>query len=140
VTWTLKVRSAGGGTIPHEYLCPEHGRFTAEVSREDVPDEMPCPEREPRLVPATQFLSLSDAEKLRSRAGNPCGLTSPWSPSGIACKVPLASFNRGKSEAPPNRNALTTRDLADGMPMSEWRAKRAKLHEERRRKRIKEML
>ena len=121
MVWTLKVRGAGGGTIPHEYLCPEHGRFTAEVPRDNVPDEVFCDEIE------------------HGNDNNICGLTSPWSPSGITCKVAIASFNRGKAEAPPNRQSLTTRDLADGMPMSEWRAKRAKLREERRRKRIKEM-
>lgn len=132
MAFTIKLRGASSGTIQHEYLCPVHGRFTADVPRADVPDEMPCPESE-----AVGKAAWSPGVVLQKL--NRCGLTSPWSPSGIATKIPLASFNRGKADAPPTPHALTTRDLAEGMPMSEWRAKRAKLREERRRKRVKEM-
>lgn len=127
MAFTVKLRGASSGTIQHEYLCPVHGRFTADVPRADVPDEMPCPDFE-----------YVDASTMRS-VGNHCGLTSPWSPSGIATKISIIGFSRGKADAPPTPHALTTRDLAEGMPMSEWRAKRAKLREERRRKRVKEM-
>ncbi len=135
MAWTLKVRGAPSRTIQHEYLCPDHGRFTADVSRDDVPDEMPCRTvtREPIecVVPGG-----CDSPFCRPVY---CGLTSPWSPSSIATKISIIGFSRGKADAPPTPHALTTRDLAEGMPMNEWRAKRAKLREERRRKRVKEV-
>jgi hypothetical protein len=124
MAFTIRLRGASGGTIQHEYLCPVHGRFTAEVSRDDVPDSAACRE----------MLSLPGMAIRED-----CGRSSPWSPSSIATKVAIAGFSRGKSEAPPTKHALTTRDLAEGMPMNEWRAKRRALEVERRRKRNKEM-
>jgi hypothetical protein len=128
MAFTIKLRGASSGTIQHEYLCPVHGRFTADVPRADVPDEVFCPAR------YTDGKSWGPAQKV-----NTCGLTSPWSPSSIATKISTIGFSRGKAEEAPTKHALTTRDLADGMPMNEWRAKRAKLREERRRKRVREM-
>ncbi len=111
-TWKLKLRGDPTGTIRHEYLCPEHGRFTAEVSRADPPDEVFCTEIE------------------HGNLTNLCGLTSPWSPSGIANRVKAGEVTQGKVETAglPDHVCMDTRPLADGMPMSEFKAQRAKLH------------
>lgn len=123
MTWTLKLRGDPTGKIAHEYLCPFHGRFTAEVLRSDVPDEMFCPVR----------LSESDALMLYgalSQAQSRCGLTSPWSPSGITSRVKAGEVVQGKVETNglPPEACMDTRPLADGMPMHEFKARRAKVH------------
>lgn len=123
MTWTLKLRGDPTGTIVHEYLCPFHGRFTSEVPRSDVPDEMLCPVR----------LSESDAIALYgalSQASSRCGLSSPWSPSGITSRVKPGEVVRGKVETNglPADVCMSTQALADGMPMAEFKARRAKLH------------
>lgn len=130
MTWTLKLRGDPTGTIIHDYLCPVHGRFEAEVSRADVPDVMPCPRHEGKLVPATQFLSLAEAERIRSSLGAVCGAASPWSPSGITSRVKPGEVVRGKVETNglPADVCMSTQALADGMPLAEFKAKRAKLH------------
>lgn len=117
MTWTLKLRGDPTGTIIHEYLCPLHGRFEAEVPRSDVPDDMPCPGLE----------VLAGADQFR---GYGCGLDSPWSPSGITSRVKPGEVVRGKVETTglPADVCMSTQALADGMPLAEFKAKRAKLH------------
>lgn len=125
-SWVVRVRGATGGMVLHDYRCPAHGVFEAEVSRDDVPDETPCP--------VELDAAPDDREPMY------CGLPSPWSPSVVSCRVRAVETTRGKSDKPPTSMALTTRDLAEGMPMAEWKAKRAKLHRERRREQIKAVM
>lgn len=119
MTWTLKLRGDPTGTIVHEYLCPVHGRFDVEVERAEVPDSVPCAHRD-------DFIMEGD------RACSPCGLSSPWSPSGIVSRVKPGEVIRGKIETNglPGHVCMDTRPLADGMPLAEFKAKRAKLHAE----------
>jgi hypothetical protein len=119
MTWTLKLRGDPTGTIAHEYLCPDHGRFTADVPRADVPDEMFC------AVRYTDGKSWGPAQKV-----NICGLASPWSPSGITSRVKAGEVVRGKVETSglPADVCMSTEALADGMPLHEFKAKRAKVH------------
>lgn len=111
MTWILKLRGDPTGTIIHEYLCPYHGRFELEVERASVPDSVECPE--PR-----------DDDPM------PCGLDSPWSPSGITSRVKPGEVVRGKVETTglPADVCMSTQALADGMPLAEFKAQRAKLH------------
>ena len=91
--------------ITQEYRCPTHGLFSLVE---------PCNEEEsPRACPA-------------------CGVSSPYTMSAPMTRVALASFTRGApDERPPG--TLDTRELGDGMPYNEWRAKQdAKWHAEDR--------
>ena len=113
MTWTLKLRGDPTGTIVHEYLCPVHGRFEMKVPRADVPDAETCP------------FPIVDA------AGRyTCSLRSPWSPSGITSRVKPGEVVRGKVETAglPADVCMSTQALADGMPLAEFKAQRAKLH------------
>lgn len=93
--YVLRERGDVDGAVAHEYRCPIHGRFTAMVSRRDVPDEMPCP-----LIswtPAGTDLEYPTEEAVRSAIREACGgadsemeletqrcaATAPWSPSTI---------------------------------------------------------
>lgn len=119
MTWTLKLRGDPTGTIIHEYLCPLHGRFEAEVSRADVPDEVRCEAMGPGAVrQGEQWHAV------------PCGASSPWSPSGITSRVKPGEVVRGKVETTglPADVCMSTQALADGMPLAEFKAQRAKLH------------
>lgn len=113
MTFEIKIRGASTGLVRHEYLCPACGRFERDVPRESVPDVVLCED---------------------------CGAVSPWSPSVVTCRVRMVEATRGKSEAKPTATTLDTRALAEGMPMQEWRAKRAAMREEKRRKRVREFL
>ena len=118
-TWKLILRGDSTGTIAHEYLCPEHGRFTAEVPRADVPDEMFCRQMGPGAVRIGE--EWHDVY---------CGRSSPWSPGGVSTRVKQGEVVQGKVETNglPPEVCMSTRELADGMPLSEFKARRAKVH------------
>lgn len=80
-----------------DFECSEHGRFESLEPRPG-PDEVPCPG---------------------------CGAASPWRVSAVAGRVREGEVTRGKSdEVPPG--AMSTRALADGMPLHEFKAQRRK--------------
>lgn len=150
MTWTIRERPRVGGTVVHEYRCPVHGVFDAEVPRDAVPDVVTCPFDSWCVAGGDkEYASREEAEDAALQAGilpeqahyetQRCADDAPWAGSSISCRVRLASFNRGKAEAPPTKHALTTRDLAEGMPVNEWKAKRQALATERRRAKIKAM-
>ena len=105
MTFRVRIR-AGGGLVLADYLCPKHGRFEALQARSET-DSAPCPT---------------------------CGASSPWAPTPVAGRVKRGEVVQGKFEPPPNELALDTRALADGMPLSEWRAKRKRINRDHTRK------
>lgn len=54
-----------------------------------------------------------------------CGKEASRVISAVTGSVKLGSVTQGKNEAPPP-NVIDTRPLADGEPLSKWKAKRAK--------------
>lgn len=111
---TFTVRTRGAPTlISQQYACPAHGLFVL-VETCNV-DETPraCPD---------------------------CGASSEYRIAAPTIGVKYASaVNRGRSdERPPGM--LDTRPLAEGMSMTEWRAKQDKISDELRRKKIKAMV
>lgn len=112
MTFIIRTRGAPA-SIAQEYACPSHGFFSLVE---------PCNADEtPRACPD-------------------CGASSPFRMSAPAVRVKLAeAVSRGRSdERPPGM--LDTRPLAEGMSMTEWRAKQAKISDELRRKKIKAMV
>ena len=63
-----------------------------------------------------------------------CGEQAGWLPSPIRGSVRAGEVVRGPVAKPESPMFLDTRALGEGMPMSEWKAKRRKLYEERRHK------
>jgi hypothetical protein len=120
MTFTIKTRRAGGLTLA-EYECPEHGRFEALVERDatgDPPGDVLC----------------------GSHTGIFCGRLSPWRISAPAVHTMfVVSATQGKSAPKPHAEAMDTRPLAEGRK-NDWRKQRKKLKEERRQKRVKELL
>lgn len=115
MTWTLRERGDTGGTVRLEYLCPEHGRFEADVSRASSPDAMGCP-----------VVS--------------CEEVSPWSPSGVVGRVKQGEVVQGKAdERPADKYVMDTSVIADGMPLAEFKAKRAKVHRDIALERIRKL-
>jgi hypothetical protein len=122
MTFTMKVRGAPSGRVLHDYTCPEHGRFEAEVDRSEVPDAVSCPKRYPPRMIALFGANAEEAERIR--ALHVCGKLSPWAPSPISGRVKLGEVVKGKvMDYPPEHVVMDTRPLADGMPMHEFRAK-----------------
>ncbi len=112
-----------GGTMRADYECPVHGRFEALVERDangNPPDEAKCM----TWLTVTRF----------------CGEWAPWRVSMPAVHTQfVVSATQGKSAAKPHAEALDTRKLAEGRK-KEWRLERKRLKEERRHKRVKELL
>lgn len=92
-----------------DFLCDEHGPFEARAPS-DV-DAVACPI---------------------------CGLSSPWLPTPIIGRVKLGSVSFGGVEKAPTPYHLDTTDLAEGMPMGEWKERRRKVWREWRHKKLKE--
>jgi hypothetical protein len=98
--------------ILNDYECPTgHGVFEALADR-DALDWHPCPV-----------------------CSKPSILIMP-APMG---RVRLAEVERGGVSKPDSPMFLDTRELGEGMPMEEWRAKRDKVYEERRHKESKDL-
>jgi hypothetical protein len=97
--------------ISNEYLCDSHGRFSATVER-DGPDCHPCPL---------------------------CSRPSIWVISAPMGRVRTAEVQRGGVDKPDSPMFLDTRELGEGMPFDQWRAKRDKMYEERRHKEAKDV-
>ncbi len=104
--------------ILSDFTCPHHGRF--ETLAESDAESMPC-----RSV---------DAGCIDGYCDHP----SPWSPSPVRGRVRIGEVERGGVDKPDSPMFLDTRELGNGMPMSEWRAKRDKLYRDRRHKEAKE--
>ncbi len=99
MTFTLRIRGAQS-SVALEYLCDAHGIFEAVVERPE-PDAIACPE---------------------------CGAASIWTISGApGLRFQRGAVRQGKAEPPPHQYACDTRDLGEGMPLDEWKAKRAKM-------------
>lgn len=92
-----------------DYLCSTCGPFEATVASPS-PDHVMCA----------------------------CGSLAPWMPAPLVHRMAV-STTRGKSEKPERPGWLDTRELGEGMPMSEWRAKRAKVTNEERHNLKKEL-
>ena len=93
-----------------EYQCERCGRFEALVQR-PARSEAPC---------------LS------------CDATAERVISAVSLKQQLASVDRGKPEEPPP-GAVTTRELADGMPMQQWHEKRRRKRRDRREQQLRDL-
>lgn len=102
--------------IISDYECPDHGRFEALVERlqsGEPPDYVHC---------------------------SICHLECPWRISAPAVHTMFViSADRGRNDPKPHPNAMDTRPLAEGRK-KEWRLARKKLREERRHRRVKELL
>lgn len=100
----FKVTLRGSPTGPREYVCPEHGPFEMVVALATSSTPQPCP-----------VCSMPSERGLDAN---------------IVARSSLVSFARGKGDEPPPY-ATTTAALADGMPLSEWKANRRKLWKDR---------
>lgn len=109
MTWKLTIRGDVSGYTRAEYRCPVHGVFEAVVARVggNTPDRIPCP-----------ALMADDLD---------CGWVAPWT----ITNAPGLAFQRGavrqgKVEEAPHPYVTDTRELGEGMPLDEWKAKRAR--------------
>lgn len=68
-----------------------------------------------------------------------CGAMAEWMPSAIHGSVRMGEVSRGPVAKPDSPMFLDTRELGEGMPLKEFKAKRRKLYEERRHKESKDL-
>jgi hypothetical protein len=95
-----------------DYHCPDHGSFESMVES-PAPDDIPCPD---------------------------CLGPSHWVPFPVMGKVRMVEAARGTADTRPGPLAFDTRAIAEGQPISEWRAQREKAWNEVRHKQNKELL
>lgn len=129
--------------IVAEYECPEHGRFEITVERGangDAPNTAACPRRVVHggasvefppgdVIPDAVLRRLNERGEIETGCSD--GYHSPWVISAPVGRVKAGEVIRGKvAEYPSEHNVMDTRPLADGMPMSEFKARRAKVHGE----------
>ncbi len=118
-----------------DFTCPYHGRFEALADRDA--ESMPCP------MPTIVHRHANDGSPVICGEPNcfpvPCPEVSPWSPSPVHGRVRIGEVERGANEQPASPMYLSTQDLGNGMPYSEWRAKRDRMYEERRHKESKDL-
>ncbi len=104
-----------------DFTCPRHGRFEMLVAAAD--EWASCPER----------MDCCDEHM------DWCGEPSPWSPSPVRGRVRIAEVQRGGVDKPDSPMYLNTRELGEGMPYDEWKAKREKVYQERRHAESKDL-
>jgi hypothetical protein len=129
MTFIVKTRGDSSRLIEHEYLCDQHGRFSQLVPQADAPDSVPCPVE-------------VDCDHQGTSHACVCGLPSPWSPSSAPAVHTqfVVSATQGKSAAKPHETALDTRPLGEGQKFHDWKKDRAKIWEEKRKRRVMELL
>lgn len=116
MTWVLRERGDTGGLVRLEFCCPIHGRFEIDVPRSRSPDEVACP-------------AVVEIGHYATPVYHHCAEMSPWSPSRIIGRVKQGEVVQGKvAEYPGEKYVMSTQALADGMPLEEFKARRAKVH------------
>src|SRR5689334_3101796 len=117
--------------IVAEYECPVHGRFELIVERDangDAPDGVEC---------SASIEIIIDSGRPRWFE-QPCRQRSPWVISAPMGRVSPFSMVRGKSDArPADRHVMDTSVLADGMSMTEFKSRRAKVHRDESLRRVR---
>ncbi len=103
MTFTIRIRGDHTAPISQDFACYDCGPFSALTSRDD--DTAPCPD---------------------------CDNPAEWVMSAPHGSVRLAEVVRGGVAKADSPMFLDTRPLAEGMSMTEWKAKREKLQIERR--------
>lgn len=103
---TYKMTLRGVTEAPREYACTAHGPFELVVDLATSSAPRPCPEC---AAPSERTL---ESRIITRMAGG---------------------FKRGKRDEMPAW-ATTTEAIADGMPVAEWKEKRAKFWEDHDRK------
>lgn len=115
-TFIIRLRGDVEGLIEHEYLCPLHGRFLASVVRADPPDNVPCK------------LDLF------------CREQAWWSPTAMNVNMPVASAgSKARDDVRPHEGFMSTRNIADGQSVKDWKAERATYWETQRKRGAKDM-
>ena len=69
-----------------------------------------------------------------------CGSMAAWSPSPVLGRVKSIEVSRGGYAKPDRKTWLDTRELGEGMPLAEFKAKRRKIREEQTWRETKELL
>lgn len=90
-----------------EYMCPEHGRWDDLVERASASEPHPCPA---------------------------CGAPSEAAISAPLYKPQRGAVTQGKVNDKPFPHAMDTQPLADGMPLAEWKRRRAEIWEAKDKK------
>jgi hypothetical protein len=121
MTFTIKIRGDVSKSLVAVYTCPVHGAFDAEVQRDEsggAPELITCEARDP--LPGDATVSVM------------CCLDATWTPTPVACRVRRIEAVKGKWEKPEKKTYLDTRELAEGMDIDDFHAKRAAVWEEKR--------
>lgn len=125
MTFIIRTRGAPR-PVTHDFLCPEHGPFTALVDSAD--DTAPCPRR---IVEDYHGVPVPAA----------CAKPSPWSPqTAPPMRMRRVEATRGNHDRAEHKGWLDTSNLEEGQDFSDWQADREAVHEELRKDLVMEMV
>ena len=126
MTFTIKLRGAPHATELADFECPTHGRFEARVLR-PAPDRITCP----------SWVTWDADGEVRSV---PCAHWAEWRISAPGAVRMGTQMVQGKIDAyPGEHHVMDTRPLADGMPLAEFKARRAAVHRDIALKQMRKM-
>lgn len=126
MTFRIRIRGATTGTIVLEYRCPVHGLTERSVPRGHAPDVIECD------VPVATIEGMDLLVY--------CNRLCPWSPSRApTVSIPIVSAgSKARDQDRPHQGYMSTRAIAEGQSVAEWKAERAEYWEERRKEDVME--
>jgi len=130
MTFTIKLRLSPGSRMTAEYECPVHGRFSRSVQRRfdgDPPIDVHCEQ-----TVDVDAAAVWDGGVPGNRMPFPCDELCPLVISAPAVHMSIGYVAHTGRSDPHHPNQLDTRPIADGMPVSEWRALQDKKDREAR--------
>ncbi|HEY1554853.1 MAG TPA: hypothetical protein VGF94_08470 [Kofleriaceae bacterium] len=137
MSFRVIVRGCAPRIAIEDYECPVHGRFEAQVDRDesgDAPSTIPCPADDDCYDCGGQPSAPG-----RAKMGcDTCGLPSEWRISAPLAKVRAVEALRGKSEKPERATWLDTTNLGEGQSLQEFQDDRAHIREEARKRDVME--
>lgn len=128
MSFTVKIRGARSSMLV-DYECPVHGRFEAEVRRDengDPPASIGCP----RVVATVESLMHGPCDML-------CGEPSEHRMSAVRCKVRFfEAVTKGGWAKPEHKEFQDVSKLAEGQSLDEFWQERAAIREEERKREV----
>lgn len=129
MTYVTKIRANPGALITCDFECSLHGYFVAMVPRDasgDPPASIQCTE----IVEHEHNCEEPPCSDCGFTTWQ-CGESAAWCISAPPGRAKAGEVVQGKIDAyPGEHNVMDTRPLADGMPLAEFKARRAKVHQE----------
>jgi hypothetical protein len=130
VSFTIKLRGSPPRLAIADYECPTHGRFEAQVDRDEHGDP-PTTVRCQHIIGTITSIVHGPCDVL-------CNLAAEFRISAPLTRVRRVEAIKGKWEKPERKEWLDVSNLAEGQPLYEFREDRERIREEERKREVYE--